>query len=108
MDALSDILRVSRLSGGVFLNAEFSAPWCMVGQMSPELCAPFLARAVTLIPYHYVVDGALYIAEPKQPAQRVRSGEVVLFPRYDLYLMGSDVSLPLVSAASVIVPEGDT
>jgi AraC-like DNA-binding protein len=107
MDALSDILRVSRLSGGVFLNAEFSAPWCMIGQMSPEHCGPLLGRAVALIPYHYVVSGVLSIAEPGQPAQQVKSGEVVLFPRNDLYLMGSDVSLPPVSAASVIVPEGD-
>ncbi|MDI1284163.1 MAG: AraC family transcriptional regulator [Gemmatimonadota bacterium] len=107
MDALSDILRVSRLSSGVFLNAEFSAPWCMIGQMSPEHCAPFLGAAAHLIPYHYVVDGELYVAEPKGRRQQVRRGEVVIFPHNDLYLMGSDISLPPVSAASIIVPEGD-
>lgn len=107
MDALSDILRVARLSGGVFLNAEFSAPWCMVGQMSPEHCAPFLGPTAHLIPYHYVVDGELSIAEPNRRGQQVCSGDVVLFPRNDLYLMGSDVSLPPVSAASIIVPDGD-
>lgn len=104
MDALSDILRVARLSGGVFLNAEFSAPWCMVGQMSPDFCAPFLGPTVNLIPYHYVVDGELYIAEPNRQVQQVVcTGDVVLFPRNDLYLMGSDVSLPPVSAAAVIL-----
>jgi AraC-like DNA-binding protein len=109
VDALSDILRVSRLSGGVFLNAQFSAPWCMIGQMSAEHCAPYVGPAVTLIPYHYVVAGDLYIAEPNRKAegQKVSGGDVVLFPRNDLYLMGSDISLPPVSAASVIVPDGD-
>jgi hypothetical protein len=29
MDALSDVLRVVRLKGGVFLHAEFTAPWCV-------------------------------------------------------------------------------
>jgi hypothetical protein len=29
MDALSDVLRVVRLDGGVFLRAEFTAPWCI-------------------------------------------------------------------------------
>jgi|EndMetStandDraft_5_1072996.scaffolds.fasta_scaffold103863_2 AraC-like DNA-binding protein len=107
MDALSDVLRVARLSGGVFLNAEFSAPWCISGQMSPEICAPYLGPTVHLIPYHYVVDGELYIAKPDQQGQQVRRGDVVLFPRNDFYLMGSDVSLPPVSAATVIVPEGN-
>jgi hypothetical protein len=31
-DALSDLLRVVRLSGGVFLDAEFTAPWCVAAQ----------------------------------------------------------------------------
>ena len=55
MDALSDILRVARLSGGVFFNAEFSAPWCIAGQMAPELCARLSLeiRAIS-IPYHYM------------------------------------------------------
>ena len=29
MDALSDVLRAAQLSGGVFLQAEFTAPWCV-------------------------------------------------------------------------------
>ncbi len=30
MDALSDALRVLRLTGAVFIDAEFTAPWCVV------------------------------------------------------------------------------
>lgn len=103
MDALSDILRVARLSGGVFFNAEFSAPWCIAAQMSPELCAPMLGAAGHLVPYHYVVDGGMYVAVPNEPPRHLSSGEVVLFPRNDFHLMGSDVSLPPVSAAAVIL-----
>ena len=103
MDALSDILRVARLSGGVFFHAELSAPWCIAAQMAPELCAPFLGATNHLIPYHYVVDGEMQVSLPDQPAQRLRSGEVVLFPRNDFHLIGSDVSLPPVSAATVIL-----
>jgi len=107
MDALSDILRVARLSGGVFFNAEFSAPWCIAAQMAPELCAPFLGATNHLIPYHYVVDGEMQVALSDQPAQRLRSGEVVLFPRNDFHLIGSDVGLPPVSAAAVILDGGN-
>jgi AraC-like DNA-binding protein len=107
MDALSDILRVARLSGGVFFHAELSAPWCIAAQMAPELCAPFLGATNHLIPYHYVVDGEMHVGLPDQPAQRLRSGEVVLFPRNDFHLIGSDVGLPPVSAATVILDGGN-
>jgi AraC-like DNA-binding protein len=107
MDALSDILRVARLSGGVFFNAEFSAPWCIAAKMAPELCAPFLGASDHLIPYHYVLDGEMYVAVPDHPRQRLRSGEVVLFPRNDFHLIGSDVGLPPVSAAAIVLSAGN-
>ena len=37
---LSDVLRVAHLTGGVFLHAEFFAPWCMAARVAPEHCAP--------------------------------------------------------------------
>ena len=36
MDALSDVLRVAHLTGGVFLHADFTAPWCIL-PVSPNL-----------------------------------------------------------------------
>ena len=32
MDALSDVLKSVRLEGAVYLNAEFTAPWCIRGE----------------------------------------------------------------------------
>ncbi len=32
MDAVSDVLRAVRLSGAVYLNGEFTEPWCVIGQ----------------------------------------------------------------------------
>jgi hypothetical protein len=61
MDALSDLLRVAHLTGGVFLHAEFSAPWCIAARVGPEHCAPVLGPASHLIIYHYVVEGELRI-----------------------------------------------
>lgn len=106
MDALSDILKVARLSGGVFFNAEFSAPWCITARMTPDLCAPFLGAGDRLIPYHYVADGEMTVALPGQARQQLHSGDVVLFPRNDLHLIGSDVEMPPTSAADVILADG--
>jgi len=38
-DALSDVLRAMRLRGGVFVEAEFGEPWCVLSQVGPEDCA---------------------------------------------------------------------
>src|SRR5437764_1401242 len=56
MDALSDVLRVAHLTGGVFLHADFFAPWCMSARVSPEQCAPALGPASHLILYHYAAE----------------------------------------------------
>lgn len=104
MDALSDVLRVANLSGGVFLHARFTAPWCIVAQMTPEICAPFLGPTTHLIPYHYVVEGELEVALRGETAQQLRAGDLILFPANEVHLMGSDISLSAVTASDVITP----
>ena len=87
MDALSDVLRVAHLTGGVFLHAEFFAPWCIGTRVAPEHCAPFLATASHLIIFHYVVEGELHIqVEGQDESLVIEAGEVVLLPRNDLHL----------------------
>ena len=94
MDALSDVLRVAHLTGGVFLHADFSAPWCMAARVAPEHCAPALGPTSHMILYHYVVEGELHIRIDGEEDLVVRAGDVVLLPRNDLHLVGSDLNLP--------------
>ena len=107
MDALSDVLRVAHLTGGVFLHAEFLGPWCMAIRLAPEHCAPRLGPASHLMPYHYVVEGELHARVEGGEAFVLRPGEVVLFPRNDLHLLGSDLGLPPVMARDIIQPPKD-
>ena len=104
MDALSDVLRVAHLTGGVFLHADFFAPWCMAARVAPEHCAPALGPASHLILYHYVVEGELRIRVDGEDGEELvlGAGDVVLLPRNDLHLVGSDLTLPPV-AGSVCV-----
>jgi AraC-like DNA-binding protein len=104
MDALSDVLRAADLNGGVFLQAEFTAPWCVAARLTPQFCAPFLGPTAHLIPYHYVLEGQLHASVEGGQPQQLRSGELVLFPRNDAHLLGSDLGLPAVEATEIIVP----
>jgi AraC-like DNA-binding protein len=109
MDALSDVLRVSRLTGGVFLHAEFGAPWCMVGQLAPGHCAPFLGPVSHLIFYHFVIEGTMLgrLTREGEPTFRVGPGEVVLLTHNDPHLLGSDLDRPPVPAGELIQPPKD-
>lgn len=107
MDALSDVLRVARLTGGVFLNAEFLGPWCMAIRLGPEHCGPRLATASHLMPYHYVVEGEIHARVEGEEAFVLGPGEVVLFPRNDVHVLGSDLGLPPVMARDIIQPPRD-
>ena len=105
MDALSDVLRVANLTGGVFLHAEFFAPWCIFARVAPEHCAPALGPASHLIVYHYVVEGDLRIRVDGHSDEAViGAGEVVLLPHNDRHLMGSDLTLKPVAGTDVIRP----
>jgi hypothetical protein len=80
MDALSDVLRVVRLKGGVFLHAEFTAPWCIQAQMAPEDCGTLLGAVEHLVLYHYVVEGRLRAQIPNGAPVEIGAGEVVISP----------------------------
>jgi AraC-like DNA-binding protein len=109
MDALSDVLRVAHLTGGVFLHADFTAPWCMAARVAPEHCAPALGPASHMILYHYVVEGELHIRVGGEDGEDIllRAGDVVLLPRNDLHLVGSDLNLPSVAGSDIIQPPED-
>jgi AraC-like DNA-binding protein len=107
VDALSDVLRVIRLSGGVFLEAEFTAPWCISGKISPEDCKPYLAAPRHVIASHYVASGHMQIQAEGSEAIEVRTGEIVLLPHNDSHCFGSELNLAPVPAGEVIQPPQD-
>lgn len=107
MDVLSDVLRVVRLTGGVFLDAEFTAPWCLVGKVGPEDCSPFLPMPRHLIAYHYLVSGRLQLRPEGGETVEVGERQIVLLPRNDRHVLGSDVSLRPTAAETIIRPPAD-
>jgi AraC-like DNA-binding protein len=104
MDALSDVLRVVRLSGGVFLEAEFTAPWCISGRVSPEDCRPYLTSPRHVIAFHYVECGRMQLRTEDQGPIDVRAGEAILLIHNDIHHFGSELTLAPVRAGEIIQP----
>ncbi len=103
MDALSDVLRIAQLNGGVFLNAEFTAPWCLAARLVPELYVPMLGTTGHLVPYHLVAEGEMWVSVEGHEPMLLRQGEIILFPRNDLHRMGSDLGVPVASIREILL-----
>ena len=106
-DPLGDVLRLVRLSGGVFLSAEMAAPWSITAAISAQECLAFDLEPRQLIAYHYVVAGQVFIAVGKQPPIRVAAGEIVLLPQNDQHIVSSAPHLPPMPGKLVIPPPVD-
>jgi AraC-like DNA-binding protein len=91
-DTLSDILRSLRLKGGIFLDARFTAPWCVISHVTPEDVSPFLKAPAEIVTLHYVVSGRTYVGIGDDERMVVEQGELVLLPRSDVHVMGSGVA----------------
>lgn len=99
-----DILHATRLTGGIFLDAEFTAPWCVTARIDPEDCTPFTPEPVSIIAYHYVSAGRVLLGIEGQPPVTIEAGEIVVLPRNDAHRIASDLSLRPVSASTLIRP----
>lgn len=89
MDALSDVLRVTRLTGGAFFTARVSSPWA-IRSLPPERLAPMLgARADCFAMFHVVVEGRCYFVLDGHEPVEVDAGTIVLFPHGDSHVMAS-------------------
>src|SRR5882672_2286988 len=94
MDALSETLRVVRLTSAIFVNAKFTAPWCY---QSSNACAagPLLEPgAERVVIFHLITEGECYVELDNQPPLRLTAGDVVLFPQGDAHRMSSQPGLP--------------
>jgi AraC-like DNA-binding protein len=103
-DAISDVLRSIRLTGGIFLDARFTAPWCVSAAIAAEDCKPLLAAPAQVIAYHYVIAGSMLVLAADEPPLRVDAGEIVLLPRNDDHVLTSETKLNPVSARELIRP----
>jgi len=102
LDAFSDVLRVIRLTGGVFLDAEFTAPWCLSGRISADDCRPFLVTPRHVIASHFVAAGQMQLHVEGEAPIAVRAGELVLLPHNDVHRFGSSLDAPLTSAGKML------
>src|SRR6185369_12140831 len=89
MDVLSEVLKLVRLDGALFFNAEFSAPWCISSSPSKAMVPYLSPNAGHLIIYHFVTDGRAYAKLPDGGRVELSAGDIVIFPHGNSHLLGN-------------------
>lgn len=89
MDVLSEVLKVVRLEGALFFNAEFSAPWCLRSPAGPAI-APYLSPAAGhSITYHFLTEGRAFVRLGDGQREDLTAGDIVVFPHGDANFLGN-------------------
>ncbi len=105
MDALSDVLHVLRLSGAIFLDAEFTAPWCVTSS-SGRPSADALPGGEHTVFFHWLIAGRCKarLAAGGEIFE-VAAGDLLMMPNDAIHLMGSDLQAEPISAKALIKPD---
>lgn len=107
MDAAAEILRTMRLACGIFLEAEFTAPWCVSSRIAPEDCGPFAPVPRSVIALHFVSAGQALLQVADEAPLALEQGDIVALPRNDRHVIGSRLDLAPVDTHSLIQPGCD-
>jgi AraC-like DNA-binding protein len=104
MDAVSDVLRVVRLGGAVYLHAELTAPWGLIGHADQALCTAYLPRSDRIVSYHLITEGTCWARLPdsNDPGICVRAGELLVVPQGEAHIMGSAPDVAPVPAGPLL------
>ncbi|BAV34685.1 AraC family transcriptional regulator [Sulfuricaulis limicola] len=110
MDAISDVLRVVRLSGAVYLYSELTAPWCVIGKTDGALCAGYLPRSERVVSYHLITEGNCWarLAADPDSAIQINAGELLVVPQGETHILGSAPDLTPVPFGPLLASQLET
>lgn len=94
MDALSEVLRVVRLSSAVFFNARFSAPWSFASPDASTVMETLHPGSERLVIFHLLTEGQCRVEVEGCPPRTLQPGDVIVFPHGDAHLMSSGADVP--------------
>src|SRR5262245_50668384 len=101
MDVLSEVLKVVKLEGAIYYNAEFSAPWSFRAPPSRVMLPYFSPSAGHVIIYHLLTEGQCVAGLEEGERIHIGPGDVVIFPHGDAHVLSNGIG------AAPILGEGE-
>lgn len=104
MDVLSEVLKVIKLDGALFFNAELSAPWCLREPSSEEFAPLLGSPSGHIVIYHYVMEGRGFARLSDERRVELAAGDIVVFPHGDFHFLGNGRPEKPVDAKKAFAP----
>jgi AraC-like DNA-binding protein len=101
MDVLSEVLRVVRLSGAIHFCGEFTQPWAFLSTEPQMIAARLKLPEGSVTQFHVCVEGHCWVTPGTLGPIHLEAGDVVIFPRGDQYVMGSDLDVTPVPISKI-------
>lgn len=89
MDVLSEVLKVVKLEGAIYYNAEFTAPWSFRAPPSSVLAPHFAPGGGHVIIYHLLTEGKGFAGLEHGSLLPLTAGDIVIFPHGDSHIIGN-------------------
>src|SRR5580765_8234773 len=96
MDVLSEVLKVVKLQGALFYNAELSAPWSIRAASSCAVARYLVPDAEHLIIYHFLTEGRAFLRLDSGERIPLNAGDLVMIPHGDPHIVENGPPTPTV------------
>jgi len=88
VDALAEILRAIKLDSAIYLNAEFSEPWCVASPEASALAPLLMGGPAHVIIFHLLHEGRAYCEIENEERLELTAGDLVALPQGHSHRMG--------------------
>ena len=85
MDALSEAMRAVRVTGALFFNGEFAAPWRFATPAQDQIGPTISPDSERLVLFHLVTDGQATARTAGFDEVSLAAGDIVVFPHGDAH-----------------------
>lgn len=101
---LGEVLRWLHIGGGIFLRAEFHAPWAYESPSGEQMSAVLKPGARRLILFHVIAEGGCVLRLPDGDSVQLGSGDVIILPYGDQHRVGSAPDVAAVDITTLVPP----
>lgn len=88
-DPLSDVLRVVRLSGAMFIRLRLSAPYALDALDAGSMRAAFAPDSARVMPFHLITAGPIWIRVAGEEPVRLEEGDIIVLPHGTSHALAS-------------------
>jgi AraC-like DNA-binding protein len=101
-DTLSEVLRTVRLTGAIFLRAEFREPWGFQAPAAGDASALLAPGTERIVPFHLVAEGRATVRVKGCQPLHLEAGEIVVLPRGDAHILENGAAAQLVDSSTLL------